>query len=157
MEVLSSFDLKRVLVPVDFSEPSRQALRYALSLAKSFNAEIRLLHVVEAVVLPPDVAVVNPAALAEALSEEAAKCLSKWREEAAAEGPVLEELRAGTPPREIVEAAGESAVDLIIMGTHGRTGLPGVLIGSTAERVIHQAPCPVLVVRERRPVAGPVP
>ena len=157
MEVSSNFELRRVLVPVDFSEPSRKALRYALSLAKPFNAEIRLLHVVEALVLPPDVEVVDLAAFARTLNDEAAKCLSKWRKEVASEAPVEEELRAGTPYREIVAAAGEMHTDLIVMGTHGRTGLAGVLIGSTAERVVHQAPCPVLVVRERGKISGAVP
>ena len=157
MEVPAHFKLKRVLVPVDFSEPSRKALDYALSLARPFDAEVRLLHVVEALVLPPDVEVLDLEAFARTLNDEAAKCLSKWRKEAASGSPVEEELRAGTPYREIVAAADERNMDLIIMGTHGRTGLAGVLMGSTAERVMHHAPCPVLVVRERGWRSGPVP
>ncbi len=153
MDVPAHSKLKRVLVPVDFSEPSRKALDYALSLARPFDAEVRLLHVVEALVLPPDVEVLDLEAFAATLNSEAAKCLSKWREEVAARGPVTEELRAGTPYREIVDAARERNTDLIIMGTRGRTGLAGVLMGSTAERVMHHAPCPVLVVRERSQVS----
>jgi nucleotide-binding universal stress UspA family protein len=154
MEVRSHWALKRVLVPVDFSESSRKALDYALALVRPFNAEVRLLHVVEALVLPPDAEVVDLADFARALSDKAAKCLAKWREAVASEARVEEELRAGIPYREIVAAAGERNTDLIVLGTHGRTGLAGVLVGSTAERVVHQAPCPVLVTRERELSSG---
>lgn len=150
MKSQSPLELKRLLVPVDFSEPSRAALDYAIALARPFGSEICLLHVVEAIVLPPDVEVVETAVLAERMNEEAAKCLAKWREEAASRASaVTEDLRAGTPHREIVEAAEDTNADLIIMGTHGHTGLARALIGSTAERVVRHAPCPVLVVRER--------
>lgn len=145
----SHFRLSRIVVPVDFSEPSRKALHYAVSLAKSFNAQIRLLHVVEAVVFPPDTMVVETAALAARLNEEARRCLSAWRKEVDSEIVVEDDLRAGTPYREIIEAANETKSDLIVLGTHGRTGLTRMLIGSTAERVVRHAACPVLVVRER--------
>ena len=154
MDVPAHFKLKRVLVPVDFSEASRKSLDYALSLARPFGAKVRLLHVVEALVLPPDVEVLDLEAFARTLNDEAAKCLSKWRKEVASDSPVEEELRAGTPYREIVAAAGQSNMDLIVMGTRGRTGLAGVLMGSTTERVMHHAPCPVLVVRERSQVSA---
>ncbi len=135
---------------MDFSKPSRKALHYAVSLAKSFNAQIRLLHVVEAVVFQPDTMVVETAALAARLNEEARRCLSAWRKEVASEIVVKDDLRAGTPYREIIEAASETKSDLIVLGTHGRTGLTRLLIGSTAERVVRHAACPVLVVRDRR-------
>jgi nucleotide-binding universal stress UspA family protein len=154
MEVPKAVELKRILVPVDFSEPSREALQFALSLAKPFRGTIRLLHVVQAFAMPPDVEVVHQAAFAEALNQGATKSLDKWREEVADHGQVEAELRVGTPYKEIVEAAGENNADLIILGTRGRTGLAGMLIGSTAERVVRHAACPVLVVRERKPVAG---
>ena len=142
-------DLKRVLVPVDFSEPSRSALRYALSLSKPFKAEIHLLHVVQALVFPPDVEVVETATVAARLNEEAAKRLSAWALEAAEEGVVVvKDLRIGGPYNEIVDAATETKADLIVMGTQGRSGLGRLFIGSTAERVVRHAPCPVLVVRE---------
>ena len=143
------FKLKRMIVAVDFSEQSRNALYDAIELAKPFDAQIILLHVVEAIVFPPDVEVVELAVLARRLNEEAAKLLSEWRKEAAPQARVREDLRAGTPYREIVEAADEHNADLLVLGTHGRTGLSRLLIGSTAERVMRQAPCPVLVVRER--------
>jgi universal stress protein A len=150
MQNHSPFRLTRILVPVDFSEPSRKALHYALSLAKSFNAQIRLLHVVEAVVFPPDTVVVEPAVLAARLNEEARRCLSAWRKEVASETVVKDDLRAGTPYREIIEAASETKSDLIVLGTHGRNGLTRLFIGSTAERVVRHAACPVLVVRDRQ-------
>jgi universal stress protein A len=149
MKMRGDFRLKKILVPVDFSEPSRKALHYAISLAKPFKAEILLVHVVESVLPPPDAVIVESAALAAALNEEAAKRLSEWRKKAASQAKVQEVLLTGTPYREIVDTAGQSKTDLIVLGTHGRTGLTRLLIGSTAERVMHQAPCPVLVVRER--------
>src|SRR5579885_298666 len=130
--------IKRFLVPVDFSAPSRQALDYAILLAKPFEAEIILLHVVETVLPPPDVVIVNSAEFAAALNEEAAKCLSKWRKEVATRAPVEELLLTGTPYREIVDAGDTSKADLIIMGTRGRSGLARWLIGSTAERVVRE-------------------
>ena len=111
----------------------------------------------EALVLPPDVEVLDLEAFARSLNDEAAKCLSKWRKAVASESPVEEELRAGTPYREIVATAGDRKMDLIVMGTHGRTGLAGLFIGSTAERVVHHAQCPVLVVREGEWRSGAVP
>jgi nucleotide-binding universal stress UspA family protein len=152
MKNITHFDgPKMVLVPLDFSEHSRRALDCAISLAQPFNATIHLLHVVEALVFPPDVEVVDSAALAAQLNEEAAKSLEKWSKEASSRAVIEEDLRAGTPYREIIDAADETKADLIIMGTQGRTGLTRLLIGSTAERVVRHAHCPVLVVRERNP------
>ncbi|MDB6064697.1 MAG: putative universal stress protein [Pedosphaera sp.] len=149
MKMRGDFRLKKILVPVDFSEPSRKALHYAISLAKPFKAEILLVHVVESVLPPPDAVIVESAALAAALNKEAAKRLSEWRKKAASLAPVREILLTGAPYREIVDFADQSKADLIVLGTHGRTGLTRLLIGSTAERVMRHAPCPVLVVRER--------
>src|SRR5712675_496829 len=138
----SPFALKRLLVPVGFSDHSRKALDYALSFAKPFKAEIRLLHVVEALVLPPDLLVIETAVFAARLNEEAAKLLAEWAAEAASHGAVvLQDLRPGVPYREIIDAAAENKADLIIMGTHGRSGLSRVFIGSTAERVVRHASC----------------
>ena len=150
------YRLKKIVVPVDFSEHSRHALRHAIALAKPFEAEIILVHVVEALVIPPDVEVVELAALAARLNDEAARLLTQWRKQVAAQATVKEDLRAGTPYQQIIEAASEQEADLIVMGTHGRSGLTRLVIGSTAERVVRQAPCPVLVVRERGRVAGAV-
>jgi len=139
---------RTILVPVDFSDPSREALEYAVCFAKPIGAEIVLSHVVETVLAPPDV-VVDTAVLATTLNEAATKRLAEWRDEAATQANVKEDLRTGTPYREIIDAAEQLKADLIVMGTHGRGGLARLVIGSTAERVVRHAPCPVLVVRTR--------
>jgi universal stress protein A len=150
--VLPELTLKRILLPVDFSESSRKALEYALSFARQFNAEMLLLHVIETVVPPsPEMVVLESEALTAKLHAEAAKRLSEWRKQVASQASVKAVVRNGiSAHREIVDAARENNVDLIILGTHGRTGLAHLFIGSTAERVVRHAPCPVLVVRERQ-------
>jgi universal stress protein A len=139
--------LKRILVPIDFSEQSQKALHYAISFAKQFNAEIFLLHVVETVPTP-EVAIAESGVLNFRLRDEAKRELSDWRKEVP-HAAVKTAIYAGIPFREIVRAADEHNTDLIILGTQGRTGLSHLFIGSTAERVVRHAPCPVMVVRER--------
>jgi nucleotide-binding universal stress UspA family protein len=151
-------EIRKIMVPVDFSEPSRSALHYAVALAKPFKAEILLLHVVEPVMPPPpDFMAIPPTTieLTLRLQEEAVRVLHQWRNEAAGAAAVKEIVRTGSPYHEIVEAADEHNADLIAMGTHGRTGLAHLLLGSTAERVTHHAHCPVLVVRERKQASAP--
>jgi nucleotide-binding universal stress UspA family protein len=151
------FEIRKLLVPVDFSETSRSALHYAVSLAKPFKAEILLLHVVEPVTAPaPDFMVTETVELALRLQEEAVRLLHQWRIEVAGESVIKEVVRTGSPYYEIVEAADEHNADLIVLGTHGRTGLAHLLLGSTAERVVHHSHCPVLVVRNRKQMSDPV-
>ena len=147
---LPEFRIKRILVPVDFSEPSRKALHYAVYFAKQFNAEILLLHVVEPSPPPPDYLAVNSSSLENSLREEAAGRLSRWRGEIASQTPVRTSVRSGNACLEIIRTADENNIDLIIMGTHGRMGLAHLFLGSTAERVVRQGPCPAMVVRERQ-------
>lgn len=141
--------LKHILVPVDFSDCSRKALHYAAPLARQFNADITLLHVVVAVPLPPQMMVFEAETLSARYHEQAAKQLSEWRKEILSQTPVKATVRPGTAAhQEIITAAHECNCDLIVIGSHGRTGLARMLTGSTAERVVRHAPCPVLVVRE---------
>ena len=138
---LPTFRLKRILVPVDFSDCSKKALQYATPLARQFNAELTLLHVVE-----PYRAFSPEIPLCEVPTAEAARI--------AFDGLVIEipfkaVVREGEPHTQIVAAAEELATDLIVLSTHGRTGIAHVLIGSTAEKVVRNAGCPVLIVRER--------
>jgi len=138
---LPTFNLKRVLVPVDFSDCSKKALQYAIPLARQFDAELTLLHVVE-----PYQAFCPEIPLCEGPSTEAARI--------AFDGLVIETpfkavVREGEPHTQIVAAAKEMAIDLIVLSTHGRTGLAHVFLGSTAEKVVRHAGCPVLIVRER--------
>ncbi len=140
--------LKRILVPVDFSECSRKGLQYALAFARQFQAEVSLLHVVPDVIAEPRFSVPAPD-LQHALLEEGRRELDEEIQAHAPQASGLKPLvRKGVPFQEIVQAAEELGADLIVVGTHGRTGLKHVLLGSTAERVVRHASCPVLVVRE---------
>ncbi|MCI0747184.1 MAG: universal stress protein [Verrucomicrobia subdivision 3 bacterium] len=142
--------LTRILVPVDFSEGSRKAVRYAGALAAPFGATVYV-----ACIVAPVVALEALSALGLAESDEVAatKCEAKlramardeWGESIQAEFEVV----VGDPLNEIIRLARELEADLIVMSTHGYTGLKHALLGSTAEHVVRQSPCPVLVVRER--------
>jgi nucleotide-binding universal stress UspA family protein len=150
---LPEVNLKAILVPIDFSESSRKAMHYALSFARQFNAEVLLLHVIEFTPLTtpvPPLPIIQDETTRVTLRESAAKQLALWRDEINSQAAVRASMRDGVSAHaEIVNAATEGNIDLIILGTRGRTGLAHLLIGSTAERVVRHAPCPVLVVRER--------
>jgi nucleotide-binding universal stress UspA family protein len=142
--------IKQILVPVDFSACSRKAFQYALSFARQFNSEVLLLHVVVIVPPPPQMLVMESETLRARYYEDAAKRLSDWRKEANSRAAVKAIVRQGlSAHQEIVAAAHECNVDLIMLGNHGRSGLARAIMGSTAERVVRSAPCPVLVVREK--------
>jgi universal stress protein A len=141
-----SLQLKKILLPVDFSGTSRKALSYAVSFAKQFNAEAILLHVIEPTAAAPQTETFSAITNSPTRREDCEEQLSQWRHEF--RPGALTELREGSASREIVRAADERNVDLIIIGTQGRTGLAR-MFGSTAEWVVRHAPCPVLVVRER--------
>ncbi len=139
-------NLRKILVPADFSDCSRKALQYATALARQCQAEI-LLHVLE---MPPVPVQAFEAAFLEAPSEESAeKELSEWQAQVESTAPVKTLVCSGSASPEIVRAADENNMDLIVIESHGRTGLARLLLGSTAERVVRHAPCPVRVVRER--------
>lgn len=145
---LPVFRLKRILVPVDFSGCSRKALRYALPFAEEFEASIILLHVVSPFLPPAELAMVDVSEIELKMRETGARELDKLRATVAREVPVETALRVGRPDTEIVRAARELEADVIVLSTHGRTGLAHVLMGSTAEQVVRHAGCPVFVVRE---------
>jgi nucleotide-binding universal stress UspA family protein len=144
-------DLRHILVPTDFSRFSEVALTYAVALAEKFGAEIHLLHVVQdlALFIPDAVAVAPPVAPpVEQFTAAAREAL----ERAAGQPPlaghaVRREIREGTPFYEIIRYAKDLNIDLIVMGTHGHTGLAHVLLGSVTEKVVRKAPCPVLTIR----------
>jgi nucleotide-binding universal stress UspA family protein len=146
---LPELKLTRILVPVDFSESSRKALHYGVTFARQFDAEILLLHAVELPIPAPESILIDQD-LVNADLEKAAKArLSEWSKQLAAPVSVKTKVRVGNPYFEIVEEAKRRNVDLIAIGTRGRAGLLHALIGSTAERVVRHASCPVMVVRER--------
>jgi universal stress protein A len=144
--------VRKILVPTDFSPASRKSLSYALRFAEGLNSEITLLHVLEPEIpltLPgrrPAAAAFSEEELADA--EEGLRCLTDSAK-AAGEADTKSILRTGVATHEIVEAAKELDVDLIVIATHGFTGWKHFAIGSTAECVARAAPCPVLVVREK--------
>ena len=144
-------DLHRILVPTDFSKFSHNALKYAAAFAEKFGAELYLLHVVQdlGVFIPDAVTAVPPLAPpVEQLSAAVRTALDRVIHENHLERfTVHAEVREGTPFYVIIQFAREKNVDLIVMGTHGRTGLVHVLMGSVTEKVVRKSPCPVLTVR----------
>jgi nucleotide-binding universal stress UspA family protein len=145
------FQLENVLVPIDFSEFSRRALEYALPLAEKFGAKIILVHVVEPAFYPENVMIpVETEDLNTIMLREGQKMLDGLGTEKIKPEINSEKIVAiGRPHNEIIQMAESHHADLIIIATRGRTGLKHMLMGSTAERVVRHAPCPVLVVRER--------
>ena len=158
------FQLQRILVPVDFSEMAGKALRYAVHLAIPFDAEVVLLHVLQPYIvspdpgyLPPELAV-SQRELQELARQQLEKLLVKLRiDEVGARLRWQVRVRLGVAWQEIIAEAVDLQTDLIILSTHGRTGLSHALMGSVAERVVRHAPCPVLVVRERERDFVPLP
>lgn len=146
-----AFKIERILVPLDFSPASMKALDYAVSLAKQFRATIHLLHV-----HPPDEAAAIPGAAH--LLLQSAEAIERLNEELAGIHrkrvepfcPQNCHIRGGRPYQEIIGLAREIAADLIVLSTRGHSGLKHLLLGSTAERVVRGATCPVLVVRKRK-------
>lgn len=143
--------VKSILVPLDFSSPSKKALDYAVTVAKQFKARLTLLHVVEPVGTP-DFAASFPLVMEDDKLIAAAKTeLERAVKEARVPRRIVEKIlvRFGRSFHEITEAARTRKVDLIIISTHGYTGLKHALLGSTTERVVRHATCPVLVVPQR--------
>jgi nucleotide-binding universal stress UspA family protein len=144
-------DLHRILVPTDFSKYSQNALQYAVAFADKFGAELHLLHVVQDLALfVPDTVTGTPPVVppVEQLTAAVREGLQRVvRDNGLERLRVCPEVREGTPFYEIIRFAKEKDVDLIVMGTHGRSGLAHVLLGSVTEKVVRKAPCPVLTVR----------
>jgi universal stress protein A len=137
----------RLLVPLDFSGKSRQALRYAVPLAQKFAARIVLLHVIAT----DSGRARGPAPLSLARIRQKNDALTRLDDMAARLLPRSVRshnlVRFGRPAEAIVDTAGRIDADLIVMTTHGRTGLNRFVLGSTAEQVMREAGCPVLSVR----------
>lgn len=146
--------LQHILFPTDFSEVSLCALPYARSLARDFGATLHCLHVVDDsyycwMPTGPNALPVAPAP--ETLLAAAEQNMADFVERHLKDEPVpiVTDVLLGRPFLEIVNYAAEKSIDLIVIATHGRSGLSHVLLGSTAERVVRKAPCPVLTVRYR--------
>ncbi len=140
---------KRILVPVDFSPHSEEAIRYAVDVAQKYGATLTLTHVYQPIAysVPDGLVFYTPAQLGELLSE-LERQLEQMRVQAEKAGALRVESKMlqGVPSDEVAALAKDGGYDLIVMGTHGRTGLRHALMGSVAERVLRSAPCPVLTV-----------
>lgn len=145
--------ISRMLVPTDFSPPSALAADYAIDMARRYGATIELLHVIE------DFAgahftmegYIDLPHVRDRIRAEAETGLAELARRAEAAGVrVSTHLMSGNPAAAIVKHANGEASDLIVMGTHGRSGFAHLLLGSVAERVVRTAPCPVLTVRDTR-------
>jgi universal stress protein A len=142
-----SVRLRHILVPIDFSSTSHRALDFALTLAIRFGARISLVHVIEPIIYPQEV---GPIAISEVrLAEHALKELTALARQTVPAANLKKVLtRTGLPYREITDAARQFKADLIVLTTHGHTGFRRVFLGSTAERIVRHAHCPVLTVRQ---------
>lgn len=146
---------KRICCAVDFSEPSWIAMEQAADLAGGLRAGLTLVHVlVPAVTAPTDVLVAVPA-VEEAETRRAEETLEVWRSDAETRAgvPVRARVLSGDPAGALARFVEEEGCDLLVVGTHGRTGLSRLVLGSVAERVLRRAPAPVLVVRDHLRVA----
>jgi universal stress protein A len=148
--IAPSFRLKRILVPLDFSECANKALQYAIPFAGMCDASLHLLYVVQLSYTagelgPPEALLVDADA-----QQGAEDRLRELASQSVGKRAVWETVvRTGLPADEIVRAAQDLNADLIIISTHGHTGLRHMLMGSVAEAVVRRAPCPVLTVRLR--------
>jgi nucleotide-binding universal stress UspA family protein len=147
--------LRKILVPIDFSSCSRVALGKAAELAKSFGAAVDLVHVWEAPAFVAPEAMVGVAGSSQTLSqlarEHAENSMREFVESARGEGVDIGTsfVEQGDAAKTIVDLAEREGYDLIALGTHGRTGLAHLLLGSVAEKVVRRSSRPVLTVRER--------
>lgn len=145
---------RKILIPIDFSEASRRAMRYGLEFARDLGAEATLLHAyaLPNAVLPDGSVILADAQLLASVVDEVDRLMRSALEEAALfDAPVSSQTVQGDAAKEIVRVADEGGYDLIVMGTHGRTGMGRLLAGSIAEEVMRRAPCAVLTVKAPRP------
>jgi nucleotide-binding universal stress UspA family protein len=146
-----ALNIRRILVPIDFSEHAEYVIEWACHLALEHSSQLSLLHVyhlpvefqqLEGAYLPPD--------FWTNVKKEADQTLNRYVGEIRQKGLDVEAVvREGYPATVIVDEATARSADLIVIGTHGLSGLKHLLLGSIAERVVQKAPCPVLTVKKR--------
>ncbi|MBU1239280.1 universal stress protein [Myxococcota bacterium] len=140
--------INKILCPVDFSDNADHALQYALAFAQAHDAELTLIHAVENPVLVsldyPVLPYGNVNDLAKSAQHKLDEILVRIKQE---HEKVLSKVTIGTPFIEIIQYARNHEVDMIVLGTHGKSGLAHVLMGSVSERVVRKAPCPVLTIK----------
>jgi nucleotide-binding universal stress UspA family protein len=142
--------IRSILVPIDFSVHSKNALKYAVLMARQFGAALHLVYVVEPTIYPADLGfgqVVLPGVEEELRQKGALELRALIEKEIGDAVSATSMVRTGNPHHEILNEAEEKEVDLIIVATHGHSGVEHMLFGSTADRIVRHARCPVLIVR----------
>jgi nucleotide-binding universal stress UspA family protein len=143
--------IKRVIHPTDFSENSKEALEFALAICEWHKADLTLLHVCEVLEFAPPEYYMDKDEVSRQLKERIDAAKKELDRVAAGHRKPTFRIQplvvTGKPFVEIIRVAKEQNADMIVLGTHGRTGLAHILIGSTSEKVVRKAPCPVLTVR----------
>ena len=146
------FSPKNILVPTDFSEYSDKALQQAIDIAKQFKSKIYLLHVV-GLVIQCTVDYCLPPQMVDQVENESISSAKKMISGQLLKFPdsksiaLIADIRKGTPYEEILKEQQEKKIDLIVIASHGKTGLISHLMGSVAEKVVRNAKCPILLVR----------
>ena len=143
-----NISVQRILFPTDFSEPAREAQQYAIAIAERWGAELHLLHVIDPIAAIPDTS--SPYAAGreqqfqfDAGEKQLARELdSNWSKQNSSKLATV----VGSIVEEILKYSTDNKIDLIVVGTHGRTGLTRMLIGSVAEKIVRLSKCPVLTV-----------
>jgi nucleotide-binding universal stress UspA family protein len=142
---------KKIVYPIDFSEFTDEILKYAVNITKKFNAELHLIHIIPNLnyftpyesFLTPE----NLVAIEKNIEKEVEKDFEKVTKDI--DMPLKKIVKTGATFVEIIDYIKEEDIDLVVMGTHGRSGIEHILIGSVAEKVVRKSPCPVLTIRPR--------
>ncbi|HEX7571814.1 MAG TPA: universal stress protein [Bacteroidota bacterium] len=148
------FSIRSILVPIDFSLHSKNALKYAVPLAEKFRASLHLVYVAEPTIYPADLGfgqVVLPGVEEELREKGGEELQSLMEKEIGGRVKSSCSVRTGNPHQEILREAEELGVSLIVVATHGHSGVEHMLFGSTADRIVRNAKCPVLTVRPEQP------
>jgi len=142
---------KKIVCPIDFSEFTDEILKYAVNITKKFNAELHLIHIIPNLnyftpyesFLTPE----NLVAIEKNIEKEVEKDFERVTKNI--DVPLKKIVKTGVTFVEIIDYIKEEDIDLVVMGTHGRSGIEHILIGSVAEKVVRKSPCPVLTIRPR--------
>ncbi|MEB2309661.1 MAG: universal stress protein [Candidatus Brocadiaceae bacterium] len=141
--------IRNILCPIDYSVYSEMALKYAIEFAEKYQAKLYLMHVLDIRVYDinnPELYNINVVdeETVEKLRERLLRCVNEdTRGRISVEALIIQ----GVPFAEIIKVSKEYRIDLIVIGTHGRTGLSHAIMGSVAEKIVRKAPCPVLTIR----------
>lgn len=139
--------LRKILIAVDSSPVAARAADVGLELARSLGGEVAFIHAIDPSLGNAPESGVSPAVLMALAEQDGKRLLAEFRQRVSFQPPPLEFLPVGKPGAEIVRAANDWPADVIVIGSHGRSGATRLFLGSVAEAVMRHAPCPVLVIR----------